>query len=57
MTKHKKGYLSPSMEVLTVQTEGVICQSINPTMLVLFSDWGGQDSAGSEMIQDKGYDF
>ena len=57
MTK-KQNYTAPEAETLVVQAEGVICWSVNPTSLFLYSDWGTSSGApGADLIQDKGYTF
>lgn len=56
MTK-KQNYTAPEAETLVVQAEGVICWSVNPTSLILLSDWGITEAPGADLIQDKGYDL
>ena len=55
MTK-KQNYAAPEAETLVVQAEGMICLS-NPTMLVLFSQFGDDYAAGATLIEDAGYDL
>ena len=56
--KQKHTYTTPTVDALVVQAESVICESaVNPTTLLLFSDWGISNAAGAEMIEDKGYDL
>lgn len=50
-------YTSPEVNVLELRSGGIICQSTNPTMLVLFSDFGSDNAAGASMIEDRGYDL
>lgn len=55
MTK-KQNYTAPEAETLVVQAEGMICLS-NQAMLVLFSEFGGDNAAGATLIEDAGYDL
>ena len=56
MNKQKQTYLSPETETLVVRFEGVICQS-NPLSLVMTSDWGSDNAAGGNLIEDKGFNL
>ena len=44
MTKEKlKGYESPTMDVLEVKVEGIVCQSISSSVIIasgIEDDWG-----------------
>ena len=55
----KQVYAAPEAETFVVQSEGVICDSpySNPTMLILFSEFGGDNAAGATMVEDAGYDL
>ena len=56
--KTKEFYTSPEVDVLVVQAEGVICQSkVNPTSLILFTDFGGDNAAGASLTEDAGYNL
>ena len=55
MTK-KQNYTAPEAETLVVQAEGMVCLS-NPTMLMLYSDFGGDRAAGANLIEDAGYNL
>lgn len=56
--KTKEFYTPPKVDVLVVQPEGVICQSkVNPTSLILFTDFGGDNAAGASLTEDAGYDL
>ena len=50
-------YTAPKVETFEVQFQGVICQSPNPTMLMLMTDWGVDNAAGASLTEDFGYDL
>ena len=57
MNKQKQTYLSPETETLVIRFEGVVCTSPNPVVLSLTSDWGTDNKAGGDLIEDAGFNL
>ena len=56
MNKQKLSYTAPMAETFVVQAEGMICLS-NPVSIALTSDWGTDNKAGGDLIEDAGFDL
>ena len=56
MNKQKQTYLSPETETLVVRFEGVICTS-NPVQAMFYANWGADNAAGADYVEDKGYNL
>ena len=58
MNKQKQTYLSPETETLVIRFEGnLLAAPSNPLSLMATSDWGTTNTAGVDLIEDKGFNL